>query len=197
MINVCRQIVSHYVSLFNEGGLELLLHRDFAPGREPFLIEEQQEEIKQLVLTTTPVELGWDVASAWNTKLLPSVEKHFGVCISREALRKLLHRKGLSWTRPTYTLAKGDRDRQKHFEKQIDFIKNLMDPDTVLLHLDETHIRSCHVLRSTWSKAGRQKQVPTFGHHAHASLFGTVNLHDGETCFIKRPLPMPRRSWIS
>ncbi|WP_431195581.1 winged helix-turn-helix domain-containing protein [Geobacillus stearothermophilus] len=53
------------------------------------------------------------------------VEKHFGVCISREALRKLLHRKGLSWTRPTYTLAKGDPDRQKHFEKQIDFIKKL------------------------------------------------------------------------
>ncbi|WP_429909597.1 IS630 family transposase, partial [Geobacillus thermodenitrificans] len=124
MVNVCRQTVSHYVSLFNEGGLELLLHRDFAPGREPFLTEEQQEEIKQLVLTTTPVELGWDVASAWNTKLLQSyVEKHFGVCISREALRKLLHRKGLSWTRPTYTLAKGDPDRQKNFEKQIDFIK--------------------------------------------------------------------------
>ncbi len=32
MINVCRPTVSHYVSLFNEGGLELLLHRDFAPG---------------------------------------------------------------------------------------------------------------------------------------------------------------------
>lgn len=124
MVNVCRQTVSHYVSLFNEGGLELLLHRDFAPGREPFLTEEQQEEIKQLVLTTTPAEMGWDVASAWNTKLLQSyVEKHFGVSISREALRKLLHRKGLSWTRPTYTLAKGDPDRQKNFEKQIDFIK--------------------------------------------------------------------------
>ncbi|WP_430141951.1 hypothetical protein [Parageobacillus thermoglucosidasius] len=24
-----------------------------------------------------------------------------------------MHRKGLSWTRPTYTLAKGDPDRQK------------------------------------------------------------------------------------
>ncbi|QOR84535.1 winged helix-turn-helix domain-containing protein [Geobacillus stearothermophilus] len=119
MVNVCRQTVSHYVSLFNEGGLELLLHRDFAPGREPFLTEEQQEKIKQLVLTTTPAELGWDVASAWNTKLLQSyVEKHFGVSISREALRKLLHRKGLSWTRPTYTLAKGNLDEQKQLEKQ-------------------------------------------------------------------------------
>ncbi|MEC5188518.1 hypothetical protein GGQ77_002286 [Geobacillus thermodenitrificans] len=53
-----------------EGGLELLLHRDVAPRREPFLTEEQQEEIKHLVLTTTPAELGWDIASAWNTKIL-------------------------------------------------------------------------------------------------------------------------------
>ncbi|KJE27320.1 helix-turn-helix domain protein [Geobacillus kaustophilus] len=124
MVNVCQQTVSHYVPLFNEGGLELLLHRDFAPGREPFLTEEQQEEIKQLVLTATPAELGWDAASAWNTKLLQSyVEKHFGVCLSREALRKLLHRQGLSWTRPAYTLAKGNPDEQKQFEKQMDLIK--------------------------------------------------------------------------
>ncbi|MGJ3205782.1 transposase [Geobacillus thermoleovorans] len=53
--------------------------------------------------------------------------------------------------------------------------------DAVLLYIDETHIRSYHVLRSTWSEVGRQKQVPTFGHHAHVSLFGAVNVHDGET----------------
>ncbi|WP_443092718.1 winged helix-turn-helix domain-containing protein [Caldalkalibacillus thermarum] len=36
---------------------------------------------------------------------------------------KILHRKGLSWTRPTYTLAKGNLDEQKQFEKQMDLIK--------------------------------------------------------------------------
>lgn len=56
-----------------------------------------------------------------------------------------------------------------------------MDPDSVLLYIDETHIRSYHVLRTTWSEVGRQKQVPTFGHHAHISLFGAVNVRDGET----------------
>ncbi|AEV17709.1 Integrase [Geobacillus thermoleovorans CCB_US3_UF5] len=37
------------------------------------------------------------------------------------------------------------------------------------------------MLRTTLSEVGRQKQVPTFGHHAHISLFGAVNVHDGET----------------
>ena len=54
--------------------------------------------------------------------------------------------------------------------------KNLIDPDSVLLYIDETHIRPYHVLRTTWSEVGRQKQVPTFGHHAHVSLFGAVIL---------------------
>ncbi|MGZ0085546.1 winged helix-turn-helix domain-containing protein [Caldibacillus thermoamylovorans] len=119
MVHVCRQTVSHYVSLFNEGGLELLLHRDVAPLREPFLAEEQQEEIKHLALTTTGAGLG----HRFGVEYQSYVYHRYGISISREALRKLLHRKGLSWTRPTYTLAKGDPDRQKNFERQMDLIK--------------------------------------------------------------------------
>nr|WP_254866587.1 hypothetical protein [Geobacillus sp. LEMMY01] len=42
--------------------------------------------------------------------------------------------------------------------------------------------RNIHVLRSTWSEVGRQKRVPTptFGHHARVSVFGSVNIHDGD-----------------
>ncbi|MGG2973202.1 transposase [Geobacillus stearothermophilus] len=53
--------------------------------------------------------------------------------------------------------------------------------EAVLLYIDETHIRSYHVLRSTWSETGCQKRVPTFGYHAHISVFGAVNVHDGDT----------------
>jgi len=38
----------------------------------PFLTEEQQQEIRQLVLTTTPVDVGWGIASSWNTRILQS-----------------------------------------------------------------------------------------------------------------------------
>ncbi|STO11882.1 Uncharacterised protein [[Flavobacterium] thermophilum] len=72
-----------------------------------------------------------------------------------------------------------------------------MDPDSVLLYLDETHIRSYHVLRSTWSEVGRQRQAPTFGHHATYRCLARSTSTMAKRCFIKRPLPMPRRSWIS
>jgi hypothetical protein len=91
----------------------------------------------------TPAELGWDIASSWNTRILQSyILEHYGVNMSREGIRKLLHRMRLSWTRPTYTLAKGDAEQQQAFEKQMDLI------DTVLLYADETHVRSYQILRA-------------------------------------------------
>ncbi|MCZ0757153.1 helix-turn-helix domain-containing protein [Anoxybacillus sp. J5B_2022] len=124
MVHLCRQSVALYVARFNEGGLDCLLDRRLPPGRVPFLTKEQQQEIRQLVLTTTPVEVGFGITSSWNTRLLQSYIQHtYGVSMSREGIRKLLHRLCLSWTRPTYTLVKGDPVLQAAFEKELEFIK--------------------------------------------------------------------------
>nr|WP_232467157.1 winged helix-turn-helix domain-containing protein [Anoxybacillus flavithermus] len=44
--------------------------------------------------------------------------------MSREGIRKLLHRLRLSWTRPTYKLVKGNPTHQAAFQKELEFIKN-------------------------------------------------------------------------
>lgn len=156
MVNLCRQTVAFYVSLFNEGELDLLLDRKLPPGREPFLTDEQQQALKQTILTKTPAELGWGIASSWNTKIVQSyTQQQYGVSMSREDVRKLLHRMNLSWTRPTYTLAKGDADKQALFEQEMEFIKKLVDSRTLLFYVDETHVRSYQVLCATWSGVGK------------------------------------------
>jgi transposase len=48
------------------------------------------------------------------------------------------------------------------------------------LYEDESHIRDYQALRSTWSVRGKQKQIPTYGHHATVTLFGYVNIQNGE-----------------
>ena len=53
--------------------------------------------------------------------------------MSREGIRKLLHRLRLSWTRPTYKLVKGDAKRQAAFQKELEFIK-------------KTNYRECHAV---------------------------------------------------
>src|SRR3954454_25171349 len=52
--------------------------------------------------------------------------------------------------------------------------------ELVFLYEDESHIRDYQALRSTWSVKGKQKQIPTYGHHAAVSLFGCVNIQNGE-----------------
>nr|WP_235603696.1 transposase [Parageobacillus toebii] len=50
----------------------------------------------------------------------------------------------------------------------------------VIIYEDESHIRDYQTLRATWSVKGRQKQIPTYGHHATVSLLGGVNIKTGE-----------------
>ncbi|MED0686211.1 IS630 family transposase [Anoxybacillus ayderensis] len=53
----------------------------------------------------------------------------------------------------------------------------------VLLHVDETHVRAYQALRTTWAEVGNQKQVPSYGHHAHVSIFGAVDVQQGDVVF--------------
>ncbi|WP_110114982.1 IS630 family transposase [Bacillus sp. CGMCC 1.16541] len=58
--------------------------------------------------------------------------------------------------------------------------KNALNENTILLFQDETHIRAYQSLHSTWSQSGMQRQIPTYGHHASVTLFGTVEAGTGE-----------------
>lgn len=181
MLNLHRQSVSTYVQLFNEGGLEKLLDKKTPPGKSPYLTEEQQKKLKHMILHSTPFEQGLGMATSWDTRIIPSyLQNQYGISMTRVGVNKMLHRLGLSYTRPTYTLTKGDEQKQRAFVQEMEMIKKLMTGDMVVLYADETHIRSYQALRTTWAEAGKQKQIPTYGHHASVTLFGAVNVLDGK-----------------
>ncbi|WP_260440994.1 IS630 family transposase, partial [Parageobacillus thermoglucosidasius] len=166
---------------FNEGGLEKLLDKKTPPGKSPYLTEEQQKKLKHMILHSTPFEQGLGMATSWDTRIIPSyLQNQYGISMTRVGVNKMLHRLGLSYTRPTYTLAKGDEQKQRAFVQEMEMIKKLMTGDMVVLYADETHIRSYQALRATWAEAGKQKQIPTYGHHASVTLFGAVNVLDGK-----------------
>lgn len=103
--------------------------------------------------------------------------------MSHEGIRKLLHRLRLSWTRPTYKLVKGDPERQAAFQKELEFIKKLITEHVTMFYVDETHVRAYQALRTTWAEVVNQKQVPSYGHHAHVSIFGAVDIQQGDVVF--------------
>ena len=124
MLNVHRQSVSTYVKNFEEGGIPKLLHRKTLPGKVPYLSKEEQNELKQTILTKTPHELGMGLECHWNTKVIQDyLFEQFSVWMTREGIRVMLHRLELRYTRPTYALKKADVQKQKQFQQQIDLVK--------------------------------------------------------------------------
>ncbi|MFZ0447176.1 MAG: winged helix-turn-helix domain-containing protein [Bacillus sp. (in: firmicutes)] len=127
MLNVHRQSVSTYVKNFEEGGIPKLLHRKTLPGKVPYLSKEEQNELKQTILTKTPHELGMGLECHWNTKVIQDyLFEQFSVWMTREGIRVMLHRLELRYTRPTYVLKKADVQKQKQFQQQIDLVKKII-----------------------------------------------------------------------
>ncbi|MEK4675755.1 winged helix-turn-helix domain-containing protein (plasmid) [Bacillus cereus] len=124
ILGMHRQSVASYVKKFKEHELEGLLTRKQIPGKKPYLTKQQQEELKQLILNTTPVELQFGQESFWNTRNIQYIIKEkFTICMSREGIRKMLHRMNFSYTNATYVLKKANKEKQIQFQKQLDMIK--------------------------------------------------------------------------
>lgn len=47
LLNLHRETVSIYVQKFNQGGMDALLERRYAPGRKPYLSPEEERELKK------------------------------------------------------------------------------------------------------------------------------------------------------
>ncbi|WP_407708125.1 helix-turn-helix domain-containing protein [Bacillus mycoides] len=106
--------------------MEGLLTRKQIPGKKPYLTKLQQGELKQLILNTTPAELHFGQEAFWNTRNIQYVIKEkFAICMSREGIRKMLHRMNFSYTNATYVLKKANKEKQIQFQKQLDMIKKL------------------------------------------------------------------------
>ncbi|MFT9848084.1 helix-turn-helix domain-containing protein [Aneurinibacillus sp. REN35] len=124
ILGICRQSVSTYVNMFNRSGLVELLHRDFPPGNKPYLSEEEQAELRRVLLESTPKEEGIEPAASWDTRILQAfLEERFSVSMCRPAVLRMLYRMGFRYTRPGYALAKADPAKQKMFVQQLDMIK--------------------------------------------------------------------------
>jgi transposase len=126
VLGICRQSVSTYAKMFNRGGVAELLHRDFPPGKQPYLSLEEQAELKRVILESTPEQEGVEPTGSWDTRLLQKwIEERFSVTMSRSGITDMLHRLGFCWKRTTYVLAKANKEKQQAFVHQLEAIKKL------------------------------------------------------------------------
>jgi transposase len=124
LCNLHRQSVSTYVKKFNEGGMDALLDRKYGTGRKCFLTEDQQMELKTVMLTSSPSDHGLGCAVSWTTPVIREYLKNtYDIRMSLTGILRMLWRLGLSYTRPTYVLAKADPEKQRVFRQEIHLIK--------------------------------------------------------------------------
>lgn len=125
--NLHRQSVSEYVHRFNEGGMDLLLERKFGKGRPYFLTEEQQMELKEIILTSAPSDHGLGTAVSWTTPIISEyIHRTYDVRMTRTGVLRMLWRLSLRYTRPTYVLKKADPEKQRLFSHQLEWIKKTL-----------------------------------------------------------------------
>ena len=111
------------LNLYKEAGIEGLgLNRP--TGRQRKLTDEQEKKLCSIITEKLPKEVGLEPYCNWTAPLACKYMKdHYGVVFSERGMRDVFYRLNLSYTRPTYVLAKADPQKQAEFLKKLEDIK--------------------------------------------------------------------------
>jgi len=94
------------------------------PGRPRRLTEEQESGIKEMVLTKLPYDVGFPAEFNWTAGLVAKyIEREYGYEYTIRGITKVFKRLNLSYTRPTYVLAKADKQKQEQFIRDFEGVK--------------------------------------------------------------------------
>ena len=117
------QTVGIYINTYNKLGVTGLIPKK-PSGRPPFLTKGQEQLLYETISTKSPDDVGFEGIMNWTSKLACQwVSKEFGVQYSANGMLDMFHRLNLSYTRPTYVLAKADSKKQEQFKDDFGAIK--------------------------------------------------------------------------
>lgn len=117
IIGRSRITVSSYIHAYLSDGL-VGLEIKHSPGRPSFLNETQKQLVKQVVSQQRPEDVGFPAEMNWTCPLVTQwIQRQFGIKYTDRGVLDLLYDLGFTCTRPTYTLAKANAEKQDEFKK--------------------------------------------------------------------------------
>ena len=117
------QTVGIYVRKFKENGLEGLALKH-SPGAPRLLTPEQEALLAEVITAKTPDQVGFPNRKNWYINIVQCwIKENFGVEYSHRGTAEVMYRLKLSFTRPTYTLAKADPKKQEEFKQEFELLK--------------------------------------------------------------------------
>lgn len=123
IVGLNKNAVSTIHIKYKRAGLDELIDKPI-PGRPSRLNENQKSELKAVIIDKLPSEVGFPAEFNWTAGLISQyVEREYGCKYSIRGITGMLDRMGLSYTRPTYVLAKADKEKQKQFIEEFEKVK--------------------------------------------------------------------------
>jgi putative transposase len=154
-------------------------------GPEPSVGEPASEYIEGLVERGSPTEHGW-LRSRWSCKLL-AVElfRDRAVVVSRETVRRVLHRLGFRWRRPRpIPPEKGSEEQRERKRRRLSDILSMVEQAGAFFQ-DETRLETNPKVGLCWMRKGTQRPLKTPGTNRKVWLSGALNFRTGRFHWVK------------
>ncbi|MDQ0194359.1 putative transposase [Paenibacillus wynnii] len=114
-----RQTIERYIHVFKQHGVEGLVPKH-SPGKPHKLKPDQEKQLAEMISSKQPVDVGFEAQYNWTLRLVVRyIHREFGQSFTLRGASKVLHYLGFSYTKPTYTLARADLDKQNAFKEDI------------------------------------------------------------------------------
>lgn len=115
--------VGNYIRNYKSKGLAGLDMR-YSPGKPRKLNKEQEAELVEIIKSNTVDEMEFEGRKNWTLDIIRQLlAKKFKIKMSLGGIDIMLHRLNLSYTRPTYVLAKADKEKQENFKDDFKKLK--------------------------------------------------------------------------
>jgi putative transposase len=169
--------IARWKRRFEQGGLAALHGRPAGPAR-------------RLGAAWAAVVVGWAtglaprafgfVRSRWCCAALALLLwRQHQIEVSRETVRRWLHRADLVWRRPRPVLARTDPDREAILGRLRALLRDLPDDETAVFQ-DEADLSLNPGVGCAWMARGRQAPLPTPGDNEKCYLAGSLHWRTGK-----------------
>ncbi|MBL1230057.1 transposase [Enterococcus sp. BWB1-3] len=120
MVGCSANTVGQYIHLYKTQGLLGLVPQK-STERPTFMTAEQGQALYQVIQNHSPHEVGFPGRYNWTASLASSwLKLTYGVEYAQSSMLQQLHQLGLSYSRPSDTMASADKEKQALFIKQLD-----------------------------------------------------------------------------
>jgi putative transposase len=153
-------------------------------GPAPLLDELANGQIERLVGEDSPTEHGW-LRSRWSCALLAvHLFKERALLVSRETVRRSLHRLNFRWRRPRpVPPSKDPKEKRKRLKKILEMLRE----QRASYFQDETKLETNPKVGFCWMRKGEQKLLPTPGTNKKVWISGALNFSTGRFHWVSGP----------